>query len=162
MKFFDEKRIHLIFEVSLFLKGAFALSEIVGGFLAYFIPKQFVLGLIAELTQRELAEDPRDLVANYFLHAAQSLSVGTQHFAALYLLSHGAIKLWLIIGLLRERLWYYPFALIVFGAFIVYQLYRFSFTHSPFLIFLTVVDLVVIGLTWHEFRYLRKQLASHP
>jgi len=160
--FLDEKRIHLIFEVSLFLKGAFALLEMIGGLLAYFVPKHFVVGLTAMLTQRELAEDPRDLVANYLLHAAQHISVGTQHFAAIYLLSHGAVKLWLIVGLLRERLWYYPTALIVFGAFIAYQLYRFSFTHSPFLIFLTVVDTVVIVLTWHEFRFLRRHLARRP
>lgn len=100
-------------------------------------------------------------MANYFLHAAQSLSVSTQHFAALYLVSHGAIKLWLIIGLLRKRLWYYPTALVVFGFFITYQLYRFSFTHSPSLLFITAVDVVVIVLTWHEYRYLRTHLASH-
>lgn len=162
MKLPNEKQIHLIFEISLFLKGASAFLEVVGGFLAYFVPKQFVLGLIAELTQRELAEDPRDLVANYFLHAAQQLSVGTQHFAAVYLLSHGAIKLWLIIGLLRERLWYYPTALVVFGLFIGYQLYRFSFTHSPFLLFLTAVDAIVIVLTWHEYRYLKRHRPHRP
>ena len=156
MKFFDEKRIHLIFEVSLFLKGAFALLEIAGGFLAWFIPKQFVVGLVALLTQKELAKDPHDLVANYLLHAAANISVGTQLFAAIYLVSHGAIKLWLIIGLLRERLWYYPTALVVFGLFIAYQLYRFSFTLSPFLLFLTAVDIVVIVLTWHEYQYLKR------
>ncbi len=160
-KFLDEKRIHLIFEVSLFIKGAFAGLEIIGSFLIYFVPKRFIVGLVAMLTQSELAEDPRDLVANYLLHAAQHITGGAQHFAALYLLSHGAVKLWLIVGLLRERLWYYPTALIVFGAFIAYQLYRFSFTHSPFLIFLTLVDIVVIVLTWHEFRYLRRHVQRH-
>jgi uncharacterized membrane protein len=159
-KFLDEKRIHLIFEVSLLIKGAFAGLEIIGSFLVYFVPKHFIVGLVAMLTQSELAEDPRDLVANYLLHAAHHLSVGTKHFAALYLLSHGAVKLWLIVGLLRERLWYYPVALIVFAAFIGYQLYRFSFTHSAFLILLTAVDIVVIILTWHEFRYLRRHRAE--
>lgn len=154
----DEKRIHLIFEVSLFLKGAFALFEVVGGILVYFVPQELVLNVVAVLTQAELAEDPRDLVANYLLHAAQHLSVGTQEFAAIYLLSHGAIKFWLIVGLLRERLWYYPTAMIVFGLFIAYQLYRFSFTYSAFLLFLTALDLVVIALTWHEYGYLRRRL----
>ena len=154
----DEHRIHLIFEVNLFLKGAFAIFEIIGGILAYVIPQVFILGLVSTLTQHELAEDPRDLVANYLLHAAQHLSVGAQHFAALYLLSHGAIKLWLIVGLLRERLWYYPTAMVVFGLFIVYQLYRFSFTHSASLLFITALDVVVIALTWHEYGYLRRHL----
>lgn len=159
--FLDEKRIHLIFEVSLFLKGAFAFFEIVGGVVVYFLPQYLVLDVVAALTQAELAEDPRDLVANYLLHAAQHLSVGTREFAAIYLLSHGAIKFWLIVGLLRERLWYYPTAMIVFGLFIVYQLYRFSFTHSVFLLLLTALDVVVIVLTWHEYGYLRRHLQRH-
>ena len=89
------------------------------------------------------------------------MSVSTRHFAALYLLSHGAIKLWLILGLLREKLWYYPTAMVIFGLFIAYQLYRFSFTHSVFLLLITVIDLVVIALTWHENMYLRRQLLHH-
>jgi uncharacterized membrane protein len=160
-KVLDEKRIHLIFQVSLFLKGAFAIFEIAGGILAYVVPQQFVLNVVAVLTQGELAEDPRDVVANYLLHTAQHLSVGTRHFAAAYLLSHGAVKLWLILGLLSEKLWYYPTAMVIFGLFIVYQLYRFSFTHSVFLLFITVLDVVVIALTWHENRYLRRQLPPY-
>ncbi|MEJ2433706.1 MAG: DUF2127 domain-containing protein [Pseudolabrys sp.] len=155
-RWLTEKRIHLIFVVSLWLKGAFAFFEIAGGIFAYVVPKQFLLHVVAVLTQGELAEDPHDMIANYLLHAAQHFSVGTREFTAIYLVSHGVIKLWLIIGLLRERLWYYPTALVVFALFIVYQLYRFSHTHSPFLLFITALDLIVIVLTWHEYRYLRR------
>ncbi len=59
-------------------------------------------------------------------------------------------------GLLREKLWYYPIAIIAFRLFIAYQLYRFSFTYSLFLLFITTIDAVVILLTWHEFQYLRR------
>ena len=80
---------------------------------------------------------------------------------ALYLLSHGVIKLFVIIGLLQQKLWYYPTALVIFGLFIVYQLYRFSFTHSPWLLVLTVLDIIVMWLTWHEYSYLRRTNAAH-
>ncbi|MGN6233880.1 MAG: DUF2127 domain-containing protein [Trinickia sp.] len=42
------------------------------------------------------------------------------------MLGHGAIKLRLIAGLLRERLWFYPAAISIFGLFIAYQLYRYT------------------------------------
>ena len=45
-------------------------------------------------------------------------------------------------------------ALVLFTFFIVYQLHRYTLTHSVSLLLITVVDLVVIGLTWHEYRYL--------
>ena len=67
--------------------------------------------------------------------------------------------LWLIAGLLRERLWYYPIALAAFALFVLYQLYRFDMTGSLWLLVVTAVDVVVIALTWHEFRYLRHTVA---
>jgi uncharacterized membrane protein len=155
-KLAKEKQIHLAFEISLLLKGTFALGQIIGGIIAFFVTKEFLLKTVSVLTQEELAEDPHDLIANYLLHSAQNMSFGAQLFVALYLLSHGSIKLWLIIGLLREKLWYYPTAIVVFGLFIVYQLYRFSFTQSLWLVLVTAVDVIVIGLTWHEYKYLRR------
>jgi uncharacterized membrane protein len=151
-----EEKMHLAFEISLVLKGLFALGQITGGIVAFFVSKEFLLRTVSVLTQEELAEDPHDLVANYLLHSAQSLTIGTQVFLALYLLSHGGIKLWLIIGLLREKLWYYPTAIVIFGLFIVYQLYRFSFTHSAWILLVTAVDIIVIALTWHEYKYLHR------
>ena len=56
-----------LFRVSLFLKAAFSLSEIVGGVLAYFISQRYLLHLVTTFTQDELTEDPRDFVA-HFLH----------------------------------------------------------------------------------------------
>ena len=159
-KLFDEKNVHVAFEISLMFKGAFALAEIAAGIFAYFVSRQFLLDLVQAITRTELTEDPRDFVANYLLHAAQGLSVSSQHFAAFYLLSHGVIKLWLIIGLWRKKLGYYPAAIAVFGLFILYQVYRYSFTHSLSLLLITALDVVVIGLTWFEYRHLRRILPN--
>ncbi len=153
-----EKKIHVAFEISLVLKGLFALGQIIGGVIALFINRQLLLSIVSILTEEELAEDPHDLVANYLLDSAQSVTIGTQIFVAVYLLSHGAIKLWLITGLLRQKLWYYPTSIIVFGLFILYQLYRFSFTHSVWLLLISAVDIIVIALTWHEYKYLNRVL----
>ena len=155
-QFLEEKNLHLAFEVSLFLKGAFAVAEIVTGIGVYFVTQKFVFTLFERITREELLEDPRDLIANYLFQSAQHFSVSTRNFTAVYLLSHGVIKLWLISGLLRAKLSYYPIAIAIFGLFIVYQVYRFSATHSLWLLLITAVDFLVIGLTWHEYRYLRR------
>jgi uncharacterized membrane protein len=74
------------------------------------------------------------------------------------LLSHGLIKLLLAAGLLSEKLSAYPVAIAVFVLFAIYQLYQFYFSHSSLLMLLTVFDLVVIVLTWHEYRVVRQRL----
>ena len=155
-KLFEEKTLHLAFEVTLILKGIFALLEILAGISAYFITQQFLLRLVLAVTQDEITEDPRDFVARYLIQSAQDFSISSQHFTAFYLLSHGVIKSVLIAGLLREKFWFYPLAMIVFALFILYQLFRFSITHSSWLLMLNLLDLIVIWLTWHEYRYLRQ------
>jgi uncharacterized membrane protein len=103
----------------------------------------------------ELTEDPTDIVVRYMLQTAHDFSLSTQYFTSIYLLSHGVIKAFLIVGLLREKLWYYPVTIVVFVSFIVYQLYRFNHTHSIWLLLITLLDIIVIWLTWHEYRYLQ-------
>jgi uncharacterized membrane protein len=161
-RFLEGKNIHLAFKISLVMKGAFAVAEIVTGIGAYFVTQQFLFRLAEYITREELLEDPRDLIANYLFQSAQHFSVSTRNFTAVYLLSHGAIKLWLITGLLRAKVSYYPIAIAVFGLFIVYQLYRFSATHSLWLLLLTAVDVLVIGLTWQELHTLRRARGGPP
>lgn len=157
----NEQRVHQIFEVSLLLKGAHALIECVGGLLLALVSTSTIVSLVNRLTQEELVEDPHDFIASHLMNAANHFSVGTQHFYAFYLLSHGLIKIALVAGLLRGKLWAYPASLVALLLFIVYQLYRFSYTHSAGLIVLTIFDLIVIWLIWHEYRLvLRHKVAS--
>lgn len=150
----------LFFRVGVWLKGLDAILEIIGGVALLLVSPAFILRVVAFLTQDELAEDPRDLVANYVLHVARHLSVGTVHFAAFYLLAHGVVKVALVVALLKRVLSAYPISVIVFGAFIAYQLYRFTLTHSAGLIALSIFDLLVIGLIWLEYQALRREGAS--
>ena len=152
----NEHRIHQLFEISILLKGAHALIECMGSLVLAFISTSAVVNLVTGVTRDELIEDPNDLVGTHLLSFAQDFTVSTQHFYAFYLLSHGVIKIFLVIGLLRNKLWAYPASLIVLGLFIVHQRYRYSYTHDFGLIVLTVFDLLVIRLIWHEYRLVRR------
>lgn len=148
-----EKNIHTVFEVGLVLKGVNAALEIIGGIVAAIIPKMFVVNAVLKMTQEELLEDPKDSIASFFLHSAQSFSITSKTFVAIYLLSHGIVKLFLVFNLLKDRRWAYPLSLVVFGLFVIYQTFRFFISHSPWFLFLTIFDLTIIWLTWHEWRY---------
>jgi uncharacterized membrane protein len=156
----NERRIRQIFEVSILLKGAHALIECVGGLLLLVVSTQAIARLVGMLTQEELIEDPHDLIATHLLGWAQHFSVGTKMFYAFYLLSHGAVKVFLVIELLRGKLWAYPASLIVLGLFIAYQIYRYAYTGSVGLIVLTIFDAFVMLLIWHEYRIVRRVAAT--
>jgi uncharacterized membrane protein len=151
----NEKRIHQIFQLSVLIKGAFAVIECVAGVAFALVGTNTIKNFVDMLTQEELIENPNDFIATHLLAAAQNFSVETKNFYAFYLFSHGIVKLLLVIGLLRNKLWSYPASLIILGLFIVYQLYRFSYTHGAGLVALTVFDIFVMGLIWHEYRLMR-------
>ncbi len=88
-------------------------------------------------------------------HVAPQLSGDVKLFGALFLLSHGVVKIGLVAGLLLRRHWAYPAAIGVFLLFLVYQLYRYAHTHALWLLALSVLDVFVIALTWIEYRRLR-------
>lgn len=155
MRSLPEKTIHRVFEVSITLKGVHALLEVVGGILLYTVSVGSIDSFLTLLSSAELLEDPHDIISNFLITTAQSLSVSSKAFAAFYLLSHGAIKVVLVAGLLRNKYWAYPTSLVVLGLFILYQAYRYTFTHSVWLVALTIFDLVVMWLIWHEYKLVR-------
>jgi uncharacterized membrane protein len=157
----QERRIHQIFAVSVSLKGLHALFEIVAGIALYLTSTETIVGWISSWSNREIAEERHDRIATHLLRFAQTFSVAQHDFYALYLLSHGIVKIVLVYGLLKEKLWAYPASFVVFGAFILYQLYRYSFTHDFGLIVLSIFDLFVIALAVHEYRLLRRHLPTH-
>ncbi len=134
--------------------------ECLGGTLLALVSTTSIVNFVNTITLNGLIEDPNDFLATHLLAFARDFSVQTQHFYAFYLLSHGLVKVLLVAGLLREKLWSYPASLIVLAMFVVYQLYRFSYTHGFGLIVLTVFDVIVIGLIWHEYNLMRHDLPT--
>ena len=156
----DEKYIHRLFVFSLILKGLLGFSEIVCGVLTFFISQELILKYVEPIAYYELDKDPDNFIANHLLQWAKHFSVSSKHFASFYLVSHGMVKVWLVIGLLRDKLWYFPTALVIFGFFISYQFYRFSYTHSILLMMLTTVDMIILVLIWLEYRNLKNYYSS--
>ena len=142
-----EQRIHQIFVVSVAAKGLHALIEIVGGLALYLFSSDTIGRWVDHVDQHEWLSRHFDL--------------GEQRFFAFYLLSHGILKAAVVVALLKEKLWAYPAAIALFGAFIAYQLYRYTWTHDIALIALSIFDVFVIALAVHEYRLLRKHLPTH-
>ena len=158
----SRSKIHVAFEIGVILKGINGLLELFGGCVLLVMGPQTIQVLVSRLTQNELSEDPRDFIATHLRAAAAHLSANAQLFAAVYLLAHGVIKALLVYGLVRDQLWAFPTGIAVFGAFGVYQIYRYAIAPSGWLIALTVLDVAVILLTWAEWRRVKKATAFSP
>src|SRR3989442_9988586 len=146
-KFLRRSPVQIAFDIGIFFKGFDGVLEIVGGLLLFVVWPETIAGILTSLTQHELSEDPHDVIASQLARLVQDFSASAQVFAGVYLLSHGVIKVVLVASLLRERLWAYPAAIVVFTLFIVYQMYRYVLDPSTSMIVLSVLDGIVISLT---------------
>lgn len=153
-----EKDIFYLFEGTIFLKGFNGIIETCGGILTLFLTHNYIIHLALKVTHQELREDANDFFGQHILTLAQNFSTSTRHFVAFYLLSHGIVNIVLAISLLKKQLWAYPTAILLTIASSTYQIFRYTHTHSVWLLVLTVFDICFIWLTWHEYNIQKNKL----
>lgn len=156
MKVAPKLILHESFRVGISLKGVGGLFEVFGGMVLWLVQPQKMNDIVRRICDALLVDAPHSKIVSHVLNASQKMAdSGSTKFAAMYLLSHGVVKTLLVIALWRDKLWAYPLTMVVFSAFMGYQLHRFTRTHSWALIWLTVFDAVIIYLTWKEYQQLQ-------
>jgi uncharacterized membrane protein len=158
-----EHLLDLAFLIGLVLKGVDGLVELIAAVPLALLSHGQITSLARVVTAGELREDPHDLIANLVLHGATTITSGTAVFAAVYLLVHGVVKLGIVIALVIGARRIYPWAIAALVAFVVFQIVEMVLHPSVGVGLLTVLDAVIIGLTWREWRQrrtFRQTLAS--
>lgn len=155
-----EDRLARIFHYSLIVKGIDGMLECIGGLILIVLPPEALNRMVAGFTTHELSQDPRDLFASHLLKAAQDIAGHGSFFAIIYLLSHGLVKIYIVYNLLKHRLWAYPVAIAILWLFVLYQVYRIGYDPTLGIIALTIFDLAIIWLTYHEYRLKRVKFSA--
>lgn len=155
MRTMQRHTLHRLFRLGVAVKGLDGALEVLGGLMFLVVNPRTLNAAVLFLTAHEISEDPSDLIATALRRGVRHLTPDTTLFAGAYLAGHGLVKVLLVAGLLRGKLWAYPAALWFLAAFAGYQAYRFALGHSAALLALTIVDLAVMWLIWREYRDLK-------
>lgn len=156
----EEKQIYQLFKWSILIKGAISVAEVIVGALVMFIPVSVIMWMADYVVANIFAGDTQNFFAAEILSNAEALAgIGTLIIGA-YLIARGGIKLGLIIGLLKNKLWAYPWSLIVIGLLVVFQVYELFKTLHLGIIFVTIFDLIVLYLIWREWNIVKRHLAD--
>ncbi|MDT8717141.1 DUF2127 domain-containing protein [Clostridium sp. 19966] len=150
---------HKSFEIGILIKAIDGILEIIGGILLIFLNPNRLSSLVVLLTQHELSEDPRDVIANFMINLSSKFTISTQYFGVFYLISHGIVKVILIVFLWKRKPWAYPLTIISLILFIIYQIYRYTLYPSSGLIILTIFDILMIILTFVEYKRIKYSLS---
>src|ERR1700675_4576511 len=106
-----ERTLRRLFDVGVIIKGIDGALEVAGGVMFLVVNPQTLSTIVLSITAHEVSEDPSDLVANLLRDGLGHISSNTTLFAGVYLLGHGLAKLFLVVYLLRGKLWAYLAAL---------------------------------------------------
>lgn len=155
-----EREIRRVFRIWLVFKWISAGLQLIGGLLLLLISRNAVTRAIVLLTHGELIEHPKDYIAMQILDFGTHLSLSTKNVIAIYLLAHGIVNFYLLYGLWKEKINAFLLSAGFFSLFLVYQLYRYQFTHSVWLLVLSLLDVIYISLILHEYKVLKKRLEN--
>jgi len=142
----------LFFLWGVFAKAVDGLIEVVGGIVLLWLPPEQFAALVRGVTAGEVDEDPHDLIANLLLRGIAHLYVATTAFVSAYLLLHGLVKLAIVAALAWGSLRIYPWAIAALCAFLAFQLYEMLVHPTLGVAVLTLLDALIIWLTWREWR----------
>lgn len=156
----EDRRVDRLFHIVVALKGLDGLVEVAGGLLLAFISPSSINHFVRTITAHELAQDPTDFISTHLVKAVSHLSTASTLYGGLYLMIHGAAKLVLVILVLRNKLWAYPWMIGLLGVFIAYQSYQIATKPTISLVALTLFDAFVALLTWREYKGKRRAAAS--
>jgi uncharacterized membrane protein len=149
-------RTERLFKVALLVKGIDGAAELVGALVLVLVSGATVQRLVAEVLAHDLLGSPDGSLARHFVAGTSEFVSGDRTFAVLYLGLHGVVKLALVVALLRKWRPAFPVAVVVLGAFVVYEIVRAVHTGSIVLPFLAALDVAIIVLVVREYLRLRR------
>ncbi len=139
-----EEILHKAFFATVIVNACIALADITAGF--FFLFEQKITAIL------------------YFYHYPFSsiiqtvimhISVQNQTMGMIYFFSHGIVKMTLVWGLLTNRLWAYPLAVVLLSGFSLYQLYDLSVRFSFFTVLLLIVNIITVIFISREYYHIR-------
>jgi uncharacterized membrane protein len=158
VKLLSEKNYHFLFEVGIIFKAIYSVIEVILGLLFVFFDYETLYRVAIFLTGDELSESRTNPIWGYALHTLREFVATPREFWAFLFISHGVVKIFLVWGLLRDKLWAYPLSAVIFVLFIISQLYQMRYTPSLALWAITIFDVVLVALILHEYRHKKKKL----
>lgn len=135
--------IHTTYITTIIINSMIALGDIAIG--AMFLYQHTIISMLNRYS-----------AVHFIVTPVQQILTHGDGVGAFYFFSHGAVKLFLIWGLLRNKLWAYPTAMIFLTGFNVYQIGLLSHSFSWFIALLLFFNSVTVLAIAAEYKQLKK------
>lgn len=145
----------LFFRIGMGWRIMYGFLRLILGFILLRLIGTPISGIFYKIMSHELIEDPTDLLIRAVSPFFQHSSFTVTYFLAIYLIFWGVVDILLSINLLRHKMWAFSASIYLIGAFVLYEIYRFSYTRSLVLAYVIILDLILLWLIGKEYNKLK-------
>ena len=155
--------LHKVFVIGIILKGINAFMELCISVALFVFPLDNLRAFAVRLASARWLEWFRSHNIINIPRIENWIAPDMQTFFSWFFLSHGGIKAVIIICLIAGWAWAYPLGIAVFSGFVVYQIIEMTQqTHAILYLFLTILDVFVICLTFNEWHHAKSKTIPRP
>jgi uncharacterized membrane protein len=110
--------------------------------------------------QHELLSVSPDIIFISISNLLTAHDFSVTYFLAFYFIFWGSIDIVLFYQLFKKNLRAFPVSLFLIGTFVIYSLFRFSYTHSLVLLGVIFMDLCIMLLIYREYKKVKRETAK--
>ncbi len=141
-----------LFFVSMYWRIFYGFIRIIFGIALLKVVGAPLLDVLADFLSHEFLEGPSDILFMMITKLLADHHFSVTYFLSGYFIFWGAIDVLLSYNLIREKLWAFPVSLGLIGLFILYGIFRFTFTHSLVLLSVITLDIIIFFLIYKEYK----------
>lgn len=146
-----------IFVVSMWWRILYGILRIIFGITLLNVVGLPLADVLRTLMSHELVEGPHDIlfaIGSHLLGLLATHPLYISYFIAIYFIFWGTMDVVLSHNLLKHRLWTFPVSFAVIGLFMLYEVIRFTHTHSLILLGVLIIDAGILLLIGREYKKL--------
>jgi uncharacterized membrane protein len=147
------------FDVGMYWRIIYGAFRLIVGLALLRVVGTPAVDVFRKVMRHELLSDPHDIIINTVSPLLIHHGFTITYFLAIYLIFWGLVDIFLSISMLRHKLWAFPVSIVLILVFVLYEIHRYTHTHSLLLLWFMVVDIVVVWLVrkeWHKLRAIQQ------
>ncbi len=141
----------------LYAKALFSVFQVFVWMGTLFLWYEKIQKIISTVTHKELIEDTHDFFALKLIEISHTFSPQSENLLALYFILEWAIKLSVLYGIYKEKIYILPFAFFLFGSIFFYEIFLFFSQYSLFILGFIFLDSLLLWVIFHEYQKLKKK-----
>ena len=139
-----------LFRIAMWWRIGYGFFRLIFGFILLNVVGTPISDIFYKLASHELTQDPNDILIQTLTPIVNNFPITITYFVAIYFLFWGILDITLSILLLKHKMWAFPLTIVLISGFVVYEVYRFTHTHSIVLLGVIVIDAIIALLIYRE------------